>query len=47
MKKVYVTPEITVYKTDPTVLLSDSIGGGDPGNGEVTPQSLDYGDDDY
>lgn len=49
MKKVYVTPEITAYEADPTVLLSNSnwLEGGDPGNGNVTPQSLDYGDDDY
>lgn len=47
MKKVYVTPEITAYEADPTVLLCNSIGGGEPGNGDVMPQSLDYGDDDY
>lgn len=47
MKKVYVTPEISVYKTEPTVLLAGSnlVNGGQDGNGEVTPQSL--GDDDY
>lgn len=43
MKKVYVTPGISVYKTDPTMLLSgsSSLGGGNPGNGNVRPQSDD------
>ena len=47
MKKVYVTPEISVYKADPTMLLSGSfsLDGGDPGNGVVRPQSLGFDDE--
>lgn len=47
MKKVYVTPEISVYKADPTMLLSGSfsLDGGNPGNGAVSPQSIDFDDD--
>ena len=47
MKKVYVTPKISVYKADPTMLLSGSfsLDGGDPGNGVVRPQSLGFDDE--
>ena len=45
MKKVYVTPEISVYKADPTMLLNGSLGGGDNGNGEVKPQSTRFYDE--
>ena len=38
MKKEYVTPEISVYKTDPTLLLTYSLEGGEPGDGDVNPE---------
>lgn len=45
MKKKYVTPQISVIETIPVVLQAWSLGGGQPGNGGVVPQSLDWEED--
>lgn len=45
MKKKYVTPHISVYEISPVLLLSQSLSGGQPGNGGVVPQSLEWEDD--
>lgn len=42
MKKEYINPHITIYETDDMPMLCNSIGGGQPGNGEVVPQSKEY-----
>ena len=38
MKKEYVTPKISVYKIGPTLLLTYSLEGGEPGYGDVIPE---------
>ncbi len=46
MKKQYEVPQVSAYEFEVETLLCQSIGGGEPGNGGVKPQSLDWGEDD-
>lgn len=45
MKKEYLSPRTTIYEIGNMPMLCNSIGGGEPGNGEIEPQVMEYDDD--
>lgn len=42
MKRKYDSPILKVYNYENIVMICTSIAGGEPGNGEVIPQSPEY-----